>query len=416
MNSEKNDITGDALADRLVDESVQAEAASTENEAVESPPFLIDDDDRYSRLRLIGWWDQEKISAAKVLIVGAGALGNEVLKNLALVGIGEITLIDFDTVQPSNLSRSVLFRTGDAGQSKSAVAARMARDLNSECRINEVQGDILTAIGLGVIREQDVVISCVDNREARLWINRMCWKVATPWVDGGIQEINGVAKVFSPPDGPCYECGMTEKDYQLIQLRYSCPLLTQEEVLQGKVPTAPTIASIIGGLQAQEVLKLIHRIPTEGGTALVFNGVANRFYSTRYPWREDCLSHESYDPIISSPLSAQSSTVAELFEFVDALGVGRATHIELDRDLVEQLACRPCDVHVDVGLPHSDVPMTRAICEQCGQPMKPKMISQVDRLDESGRLLCRVGIPKYDIVKVQAESGMQFIQLSGDAL
>lgn len=412
MNSEKNDITGDAFADG----AVPAESASTGNEAVESPPFLIDDEDRYSRLRLIGWWDQEKISAAKVLIVGAGALGNEVLKNLALVGIGEITLIDFDTVQHSNLSRSVLFRTGDAGQSKSAVAARMARDLNPECRINEVQGDILTAIGLGVIREQDVVISCVDNREARLWINRMCWKVATPWVDGGIQEINGVAKIFSPPDGPCYECGMTEKDYQLIQLRYSCPLLKQEDILQGKVPTAPTIASIIGGLQAQEVLKLIHRMPTEGGTALVFNGVANRFYSTRYPWRENCLSHECYDPIISSPLSAQTSTVVELFEFVDSLGMGRANYIELDRDFVEQLDCRSCGVHVNVGLPRSDVPMTRAICEQCGQPMKPKMISQVDRLDESGRLLCQVGIPKYDIVKVQAESGMQFIQLSGDAL
>lgn len=411
MNIDKNDITEETF----VDETAPAGGVPRGSESAESPQFLIKDEDRYSRLRLIGWWEQERVSAAKVLIVGAGALGNEVLKNLALVGIGDITLVDFDTVQHSNLSRSVLFRTGDAGQSKAAVAARMARDLNSECRIHEVHGDILTDVGLGVIREQDVVISCVDNREARLWINRMCWKVATPWVDGGIQEINGVAKVFSPPDGPCYECGMTEKDYQLIQLRYSCPLLKQEDVLQGKVPTAPTIASIIGGLQAQEVLKLIHQMPTEGGTALVFNGVANRFYTTRYPWREDCLSHECYEPIISSPLSARSSTVLDLFEFADSLGMGRAKHIELDRDLVERLDCRLCDIQVKVGLPRTDVPVTRSICEQCDQLMNPKMISQVDRLNESGRLLCQVGIPKHDIVKVQAESGIQFIELSGDA-
>ena len=98
----------------------------------------------------------------------------------------------------------------------------------------------------------DVVIGCLDNREARLWVNRSCWKVGTPWIDGGIQEISGVVKVFVPPDGPCYECAMTENDYRLINLRYSCPLLRREELQAGKVPTAPTIASMIGGLQVQE--------------------------------------------------------------------------------------------------------------------------------------------------------------------
>ena len=76
----------------------------------------IDDDDRYGRLRLISWWRQERLAAAKVLVVGAGALGNEVLKNLALVGLGTIYVIDLDDVEPSNLSRSVLFRSEDGGR------------------------------------------------------------------------------------------------------------------------------------------------------------------------------------------------------------------------------------------------------------------------------------------------------------
>ena len=72
-------------------------------------PFVIDDD-RYSRLRLIAWWEQEKLTAAKVLVVGAGALGNEVLKNLALMGVGLVYVVDFDTIEESNLTRSVLIR------------------------------------------------------------------------------------------------------------------------------------------------------------------------------------------------------------------------------------------------------------------------------------------------------------------
>ena len=67
-------------------------------------PVLIDDEDRYSRLKLIGWWDQQRLASARVLVVGAAALGNEVLKNRALVWIGHITLIDFDTIVNSNLS------------------------------------------------------------------------------------------------------------------------------------------------------------------------------------------------------------------------------------------------------------------------------------------------------------------------
>ena len=91
-------------------------------------PVLIDDEDRYSRLKLIGWWDQQRLASARVLVVGAGALGNEVLKNLALVGIGHITLIDFDTIENSNLSRSVLFRAADSGKPKATVAAAMIRN------------------------------------------------------------------------------------------------------------------------------------------------------------------------------------------------------------------------------------------------------------------------------------------------
>ena len=273
----------------------------------------VDDDDRYGRLRLIPWWDQQRLRHACALVVGAGALGNEVLKNLALVGVGHLIVVDFDVVEPANLARSVLFRARDRGRLKAEVAAEAVRELNPDLHVTAIPGNVLTAVGLGIFRDADVVVGCLDNREARLWVNRACWKVSTPWVDGGIQELNGVVKVFTPPDSPCYECGMTENDYRLINLRYSCPLLRQEDLAAGRVPTVPTIASLIGGLQAQEALKLIHGIPVAGGEAFVFNGVVSQSYRTQFQRREDCLSHETYTPPVELPLQAHRHTAADLF-------------------------------------------------------------------------------------------------------
>ena len=274
--------------------------------------LVIDDQDRYSRLRLISWWRQDRLRSARILVVGAGALGNEVMKNLALLGLGTVYLIDLDTVEPSNLSRSVLFREQDAGRPKAVVAAQRACELNPEITVVPIHGDVIADIGLGLFRDVDLVIGCLDNREARLWVNRQCWKTSTPWIDAGIQEIQGVVKVFVPPDSACYECAMTERDYQLLNRRYSCPLLSRDEILSGKVPTAPTIASMMAALEVQEALKLLHGMPVAAGSALVYNGVANQFYSTKLPFRDDCLSHETYPAAVELPLG-QKQTVRELF-------------------------------------------------------------------------------------------------------
>ena len=393
------------------------------SQTISNQPLIINEDDRYSRLRLIGWWDQEKIANANIMVVGAGALGNEVLKNLALLGFGQIHLIDFDTVQDSNLTRSVLFRGHHRGMSKAKVAAAAAMELNPDCNVTAINGNVLTEIGLGLIRELDVVICCVDNREARLWINRMCWKVNTPWIDGGIQEINGVAKVFRPPAGACYECAMTENDYRLISLRYSCPLLKQEDIQQGKVPTAPTIASIIGGLQVQEALKLIHDLPVEDGQAMVFNGAANNFYKTNFVRRPDCLSHETYDPIIELPLSAKSTTVTELLTSLkqhianaspELIFDEENLQLQLDRDFLCSLSCRVCDHQTKIDLPRCQVPAAEGLCSKCQQPMLVETIFQINGDGElASRTLTELGVPEFDVVKV-TDGAFEFYVLLGD--
>ena len=106
-------------------------------------------DDRFSRFELIGWWEQERLAAAKVLLLGAGALGNEILKNLALLGVGRVYVADLDTVENSNLSRSVLFREQDCGRPKAEVVAERARDVYPEMQIAWSRATLFTTWGLG---------------------------------------------------------------------------------------------------------------------------------------------------------------------------------------------------------------------------------------------------------------------------
>lgn len=381
-----------------------------------SDTLFIDDEDRYSRLRLIAWWDQDKLAAAKILVVGCGALGNEVLKNLALLGVGEVYAVDFDRIEESNLTRSVLFRQRDCGRAKADAAADALRDMNPDTRVKPMFANVITDVGLGLFRDVDVVIGCLDNREARLWVNRCCWKVGTPWIDGGIQEINGVVKVFVPPDGACYECAMTENDYRLINLRYSCPLLRREDILAGKVPTAPTISSIIAGLQTQEALKLLHGMPVADGAAMVFNGVSNQFYHTRFQHKEDCLSHETYPKPIELPLSVSKHTAEDLFaaatEHFDADG---PLSLQLDRDLVVSVNCARCNTRQSIMRPMHSVGMKQAQCPECGETAKPHLEHTVEAgSDLAEHPLAALGVPPYDIVRVVDATEERFFLLAGD--
>lgn len=377
--------------------------------------LLIDDDDRYSRLRLIAWWDQARLAAARVLVVGAGALGNEVLKNLALVGVGTIFVVDCDTVERTNLARSVLFRASHCGRPKVEVAAAALRELNPDCRVVPLHGNVLTDVGLGLFRHCDLTIGCLDNREARLWVNRACWKVGRPWIDGGIQEINGVCKVFVPPDSACYECAMTERDYQLINLRYSCPLLSREDLLAGKVPTAPTIASLIGAMQVQEALKLLHGLPVEAGSAFVFNGVSNRSYSTKLPFRPDCLSHETLPPPLPLPLSARRNTAADLFAALPGSPDAGPWELRLDRDLVVSFDC-VCGHNEPVLRPVFQVRQSAATCPACGETRSAQRTAAVYSASPlAQQTLATLGVPPFDIVRVVSAAGEQFVLLDGDA-
>lgn len=250
---------------------------------------------RYARQQEIPWWDQDRLRRARVLVVGAGALGNEVVKNLALLGVGHMVVVDPDVVEVANLARCVLFRSGDEGAAKAEVVARRARDLNPHIDVNPIVDDV-RSLGTGIAIRADVIVGALDNRVARLYCNRLAARTAKHWVDGAIESLTAVARVFHPPQC-CYECTLTEADWKDLARRRPCRSAASWIAEGGGVPTTVTSASVAGAVEAQEVVKLLHlgqrAAPLSG--ALVVNGEANDVYHVTYPIDPDCLAHHQFD-------------------------------------------------------------------------------------------------------------------------
>jgi adenylyltransferase/sulfurtransferase len=370
--------------------------------------------DRLGTFEFISWWERDKVAAAKVLVVGAGALGNEVVKNLALMGVGHIFIIDFDTIETANLSRSVLFRETDAKRKKSQVVAARAKEINPDIKIQYLHGDVTTKLGLGIVRRMDVIIGALDNREARLAINRFTHWMGKPWVDGAIQELLGLVRVFVPGEGACYECTLTEQARRDLALRYSCPLLARQNILLGKVPTTPTIASIIGAMQSQEALKLIHDMEVSAGKVIHFNGLNNHMHTTSYTHQDDCESHWVYGDITELPISAHTTTIKELLQIIkDDLGEEAA--IELDQEIVLELECMHCNTVENVISPMSNVSFEAAHCPNCENMRAVKMTHLITG-DEPflHRTLISVGIPPLHILRANNTEEYRFYELTGD--
>lgn len=373
-------------------------------------PFV---EDRFDRLRRIDWWDQDKLSAAKILVVGAGALGNEVLKNLALLGVGHVFVADLDSIEASNLTRSILFRESDVGRSKAQAAAAAARDIFPGIHIGHFHGDAMFGLGLGAYRWADLVIAGLDNREARLHVNRCCQKLGKVWIDAATETLRGVVRVFAP-GGPCYECTLTALDFQILKERAGCAGLRVEGA-GDRVPTTPITASIIGALQVQEALKWLHGLPGLTGKGLVFDGMSNDFYTVAYQRAEDCGGHETFADVVQLDASARTMTPRLLLEAAVAR-LGPGAQIDLTHELLLSLDCPHCGRTQPVFRPLSSVPEKEALCPDCGTERRPAALQSILGGESfQDRPFAELGLPPFDIVAVRRDFETIGFEFSADA-
>jgi molybdopterin/thiamine biosynthesis adenylyltransferase len=378
------------------------------------PLKLASGDGRFARFELMAWWDQQRLAKAKVLLIGAGALGNEILKNLALLGVGSVFVADMDVVEITNLSRSVLFRQEDCGQPKARVVARRAAAIYPAIQIQPFCGNVVYELGLGVYRWADVVLGALDSREARVAINRAAARAGKPWIDGAIERLDGVARVFDPACGPCYECTMNDIDWKMLESRRSCALLSRDEVAEGKVPTTPTTASIIAGIQCQEAVKLIHGLETLAGRGFVFDGMSHNSYVVAYTRKDDCPSH---DPDAEPEPLAWRVAETRIGDFLDRVrsDLGPSAIVETNADLLASLYCPKCETDETMLTALNRVSQERGRCPRCREHRVPKTFHTIDgREPFLDRTLGEVGVPPWDVLAGRAGMEQRLYEFAGD--
>lgn len=389
-------------------------------------------DDYYATFRLMqDWFDLDVVRSAQVLVVGAGAIGNEVLKNLALLGVGNIHILDKDIIEKSNLSRSILFRATDTGRPKAETAARTVREINPDVRAKAWEGDIRVDLGLGLLRRMQVVIACLDNIAARFELNKNCWKVGRPWIEAGIGQLNGQVRVFRPGSGACYECAFTAADYE--QATAPCPRVASLYEEAHKIPTTPTIASIVAGVQVQEALKLLE-FARWGERSLVsrvfyFNGTKGDAEVMGLKRRDDCTAHATIKPdlIIELPgATAANTTAAELLR-VARERLGPTADIKLNFELAVEMSCRECGSLTRLLKPLLKLYRECLKCKACGRQSEGYVSDIITtnylgaavrgyEEDFLGLPLEELGVPPLDILLARGPHmrGCYF-ELTGDA-
>ena len=279
---------------------------------------------------LLSWFKKDKVKNARVLVAGAGALGNEVVKDLALFGIGHIFVVDFDQIELSNLTRSVLFREEDAYSHayKAEIVAKRAMEINPQIKVTPIVGNLFSEVGFGIYRSVDVVIGCLDSRIARYLLNRLCMRAGKSWVDGSIENLTGTVRVYTPGVS-CYECGLSREEFNNIMLRTGCADVVRNQSSAGRVATTPISASIIGAMQVQEAMKIIHQEDDNGkfktlqGKMLRYEGMTNSMNIYKFAsWKHNCPAHEKWENIRGGKNLSATMKVRELFsELKTLLGV-----------------------------------------------------------------------------------------------
>ncbi|GAA4811325.1 HesA/MoeB/ThiF family protein [Litoribaculum gwangyangense] len=223
--------------------------------------------DRYNRhiiLSEIGEEGQNKLSKAKVLVVGAGGLGCPVLQYLTAAGIGTIGIIDFDVVEKSNLQRQILFGKSSLGKNKALVAKQHLEDLNDDISIVAYSEKLTYQNALSLFELYDIVVDGSDNFETRYLVNDACIITKKPVVYGAIYKFEGQVSVFNYENGPSYRCLFPETPKDTVP---NCSEIGVFGVLPG----------IIGSMQANEVLKMVIGIgDVLSGKLLLYNALSTK--------------------------------------------------------------------------------------------------------------------------------------------
>ena len=422
---------------------------------------------------LLSWFKKDRVKQARVLVAGCGALGNEVVKNLALFGVGHIYVVDFDEIELSNLTRSVLFREEDAYSHafKADIVAKRAREINPQIEVTPIVGNLFSEVGFGLYRSVDVIIGCLDSRLARYLLNRMALRAGKSWIDGSIENLTGAVKVYTPGVS-CYECGLSREEFNNIMLRTGCADVVRTQTEHGRIATTPISASIVGALQVQEAMKIIHKedsastessenpetpevqkepsapqaaplielvkplkpladkkalqagppFKTLEGKMLRYEGMTCTTNIYRIAsWKNNCPAHECWDDVIEcAGLSAHLTVSQALQKLQEVLGTETVEINMRNNKFIDVVVSDRPEKEFQVMVPESKLDAVIKADKELRQLSYRTLIHKHffenidDRFPYPELTLQQIGIPPFDVVEVSTEKGVFHVELSAD--
>ncbi|MDR0643284.1 MAG: molybdopterin-synthase adenylyltransferase MoeB [Treponema sp.] len=353
---------------------------------------------RYSRHLLlpeIGVDGQERLKAAKVLIVGTGGLGAPLALYLAAAGIGTLGIVDFDVVEESNLQRQVIHSVRDVGRPKVASARDRIKGINPLVNVVTYNTRLSSANALDIIGSYDIVADGTDNYPTRYLVNDACVLLGKPNVYGSIFQFEGQVSVFYAKEGPCYRC------------------LYPEPPPPGLVPSCAeggvlgVLPGIVGCIQANEVIKLVVRPQVETGqspnTSQTLSGRLLLFDAWNTRFRELKLDK---DP--ACPICGDHPAIHTLIDYEEFCGLKRSedetVEIITAMELKKRLDAGDKFQLIDIREPHE-----RAIAQFPGAKPIPlgQMVRRIDEFDPviDVVFLCKIGQRSVFAIRALREAG-----------
>ncbi len=335
---------------------------------------------RYARHLImpeVGRAGQERLKRARILVVGAGGLGSPLGLYLAAAGVGTLGLVDFDTVDESNLQRQVLYGQSDVGRPKLDAAIDRLREVNPHISLIRHGHRLDSSNALGLFGDYDVVVDGTDNFPTRYLVNDACVLTGKPNVYGSIFRFEGQVSVFWGAKGPCYRC------------------LFPDPPPPGAVPSCAeggvlgVLPGVIGSLQANEAIKLaLGAGEPLIGRLLLFDAMRLKFRELKLKKAADC------------PVCSTSPTLTELIDYEEFCGVGSSVVATAAGPPSEELTPGELRAVLDQGreivLLDVRTPMEHSIGALQGSTLIPlqELLHRVDELDRGAEIVvyCHTGI------------------------
>ncbi len=349
---------------------------------------------RFERHKLIPDWNQERLSKATVVIIGMGALGNEVARVLAMSGVGELIICDPDIIEESNLSRTVLFRQKDIGCLKVDAAGHMLGELFPGIEIIKRPSFLIQGVGLGELRDASLVVGCLDSRSARLQLAGRCQLVMANYLDGGTHPWGGEVRPYFDPEGPCYGCSLSSEERSIVDEPWSCLDSVNENPTGSAIPSSAVVGTWMGMI----AVRFLMGVACPQGTIKIdgLRGTSVIIEQKRDP---ECSMHAPIGDV--SIIKVRSGDT--FLSLKNALPDGSVPL--LWAPVQKSIHCPKCRYHeTRWGVP------ANTLCNRCGNSLRPRTTLELDGVPENMKLEA-LGIAPREILAVRSKNELEWIEL-----